>query len=137
MTLALLVSTELYILYKENVPEGGFIITVVFFAVACFAGSMWGYYSEHTDLLQTSLGVDDLRLYVGLSPSQMEDLCLRRLKVLGSAWEEAQRNHPMPFAKERTEAERAFRGAYRRFEEHKCIKPTKWDRFFSEPETQK
>lgn len=93
--------------------------------------------SSNLAKLRLHLGVDDLRLYMELSPIQMEDLCLRRLKVLGNLWEEAQRNHPVPYARERTEAENAFRSVYYFFEKYKCIKRTKWDRFFAQSETQK
>ena len=99
-------------------------------AIAVF--SFWKHIdvSSHIASLRKHLGVDDLHPYMELSPSAMEDLCLRRLKVLGYAWDEAIKNYPMPFAEERVKAESAFRRAYRFFVHTKCIKPTNWDPFF-------
>ena len=123
----------------EMSSSEAFFIIVWAVLGSCAIGCLMYYedYNRKIRKLQKHLNEDNLRLYFELSPSQMEDMCLRRLKVLGYVWDEAIKNYPKPFAKERAEAESAFRRAYWFFEENKCIKPTNWDPFFPQPKTQK
>lgn len=94
-------------------------------------------FDNYIKSLQSFLDVDDISQYIDLSSSEMEDMCLKRLYVLADELVQAQREHPMPLAKESMRANRWFRQAYWFFEEHECIKPTKWNRFFPQSETQK
>lgn len=116
---------------------GGFYVimaSALLIASVIASHGLYKCYVNDLAWLKKHLGVDDLQVYVNLSASQMEDLCLKRLAVLGHAMEKAQQNHPMPVAKERLRAEDAFKSAYWFFEGHKCIHPTPWARFFSQTE---
>lgn len=91
---------------------------------------------EFLDDIRFHLDVDDIVGVYKLSPSQLEDKCLKRLSVLATELEEIEKR-TMPLDKERVDAKYKVEEAYAFFTKHGFMKPIPWQRFFTQPKTQK
>jgi uncharacterized MnhB-related membrane protein len=91
---------------------------------------------EFLDDIRHHLDVDDIREVYKLSPSQLEDKCLKRLIVLAVDLEEIEKR-TMPLDRERVDAKYKVEEAFAFFTKHGFMKPVPWQRFFTQPKIQK
>lgn len=126
------------VVIRQSEPSGSFAFSV-FIDFFIFLVSFLVFTQRMTNLrnLRSWLNMDELRPIMNFSSSQLEQLCLQTLKDLAKELVEAEQKHSMPMAHERIIARDNLQKCYRFFREHDFIKPTPWERFFPQPETQK
>jgi hypothetical protein len=107
----------------------------VFFCVGVFNMPMSHEVYRFFNLLRLHLDVKDLEPVIALSPSEFDDLCIKRLQALAVELEEVEKR-TKPFGKERLDARNKFKNAFDFFKDQGFIKGD-WDPFFPKSETQR
>lgn len=109
----------------------------VSFLVSMFSIIFIMDYGRELSFLKEWLGAKDLTTIMDLSDTQMEQLCMQRLKELAEELVEAEKQHPMPMAQERLRTRGNLQRGYSFFVNNGFIKPTPWERFFPKPDAKK
>lgn len=113
-----------------------FAFFCILFYLLTIAGDTVSALSDFLHDVRYHLGVDNLLAIYRLSPSQLEDTCLKRLRVLATELEKIEKR-TMPLDDERSKARLKVEQAHAFFTEYGLIKDTPWQRFFSQPEKKK
>jgi hypothetical protein len=126
------------VMVKVQIPKGilsmSIIGTMIGFCVSIFTII---YISGKLDMLRSYFGIRDLNLVARLSPGELEDLCLKRLRELATQLQEVQAQLVPPYGNPFLVARAQLKAVHVFFTEQGFIPDTPWERFFPKPETQK
>ena len=108
----------------------GLIVTGIFASFADLADQMRKSISGLLSGLRSHLDIDDLTLVMGLSPSELTDLCQGRMRVLAIVLEEVEAR-TTPDDEERAEPKRRAVSAFNFFRKYDLIPDTSMGRYFT------